>query len=226
MSDSLWPHGLEPTSLLCPWNFPGKNIGVGCHSLLQRIFPTQRLNLGLLHCRFFTVWATREALTASAETVLILPFLSLRYFISFYALSYYVGSPLKVELKWLEKKERRHTSFHHLVSHWILFFFSVSSSFFFFVDTLWLRKFSSSPKLLKVLLSMLNYVICFLCINQEECKSLYYFIHVTNYINYFLIVKPTLYTWGKSPLIRCIISSLCAWQNSSVKLKLYYSNFL
>ena len=30
--------------------FPGKNIGVGCHSLLQGIFPTQRLNLGFLHC--------------------------------------------------------------------------------------------------------------------------------------------------------------------------------
>ena len=30
---------------------PGKNTGVGCHALLQRIFPTQGLNWGLLHCR-------------------------------------------------------------------------------------------------------------------------------------------------------------------------------
>ena len=30
---------------------PGKNTGVGCHALLQRIFPTQWLNPGLLHCR-------------------------------------------------------------------------------------------------------------------------------------------------------------------------------
>ena len=30
---------------------PGKNTGVGCHFLLQGIFPTQRSNLGLLHCR-------------------------------------------------------------------------------------------------------------------------------------------------------------------------------
>ena len=37
--------------LLCPWDFPGKNTGVGCHFLLQEIFPTQGLNLGLLHCR-------------------------------------------------------------------------------------------------------------------------------------------------------------------------------
>ena len=37
-----------PTSLLCPWDFPGKNTGVGCHFLLQGIFPTQGLNLGLI----------------------------------------------------------------------------------------------------------------------------------------------------------------------------------
>ena len=29
------PHGLWPTRLLCPWDFPGKNTGVGCHFLLQ-----------------------------------------------------------------------------------------------------------------------------------------------------------------------------------------------
>ena len=26
----VWPHGLWPTRLLCPWDSPGKNIGVGC----------------------------------------------------------------------------------------------------------------------------------------------------------------------------------------------------
>ena len=35
--------------LLCPWNSLGKNIGVGCHALLQGIFPTQGLNPHLLH---------------------------------------------------------------------------------------------------------------------------------------------------------------------------------
>ena len=34
--------------LLCHWGFPGKNTGMGCHFLLQGIFPTQRLNPGLL----------------------------------------------------------------------------------------------------------------------------------------------------------------------------------
>ena len=38
VSDSLRPHGLRPTRLLCPWDSPGENIGVGCHSLLQGIF--------------------------------------------------------------------------------------------------------------------------------------------------------------------------------------------
>ena len=51
VSDSLRPHGLYPARLLCPWDSPGKNTGVGCHSVLQGIFPTQGSNLGLLHCR-------------------------------------------------------------------------------------------------------------------------------------------------------------------------------
>ena len=62
-SDSLRLLGPEPASLLRPWDFPGKNTGVGCHALLQRIFPTQGSNPRLLHCsRFFTVWATRSDL--------------------------------------------------------------------------------------------------------------------------------------------------------------------
>ena len=50
MSDSLQPHRLQPARLLCPWNSPSKNTGVGCHSFLQGIFLTQESNLGLLHC--------------------------------------------------------------------------------------------------------------------------------------------------------------------------------
>ena len=51
MSESLQPHGLQPTRLLCPWDSPGKNTGVGYHSLLQGILPTQGSNPSLLHCR-------------------------------------------------------------------------------------------------------------------------------------------------------------------------------
>ena len=49
MSDSLRPHGLYPARLLCPWDSPGKNTGVGCHVLLQGIFLTQGSNPHLLH---------------------------------------------------------------------------------------------------------------------------------------------------------------------------------
>ena len=49
VSNSLQSHGLQPTKLLCPWNSPGKNIGVACHSLFQIIFLTQILNLSLLY---------------------------------------------------------------------------------------------------------------------------------------------------------------------------------
>ena len=35
MSDSVRPHRWKPTRLPCPWDFPGKNNGVGCHFLLQ-----------------------------------------------------------------------------------------------------------------------------------------------------------------------------------------------
>ena len=48
VSDSLQPHGQQSASLLCPWNFPGKNVGVGHHFLLQGFFPTQGSNLHLL----------------------------------------------------------------------------------------------------------------------------------------------------------------------------------
>ena len=49
MSNSLQPHRLQPTRLLCPWDSPGKNIGMGSHSFLQGIVPTQGSNLPLLH---------------------------------------------------------------------------------------------------------------------------------------------------------------------------------
>ena len=51
MSDSLWSHRLQAARLLCPWNPPDQNTGVGSCSLLQGIFPTQGSNPGLPHCR-------------------------------------------------------------------------------------------------------------------------------------------------------------------------------
>ena len=37
MSDFSRPHGLQPTRLLYPWDFPGKSTGVGCHHLLRSL---------------------------------------------------------------------------------------------------------------------------------------------------------------------------------------------
>ena len=52
MCDSLRPYGLQAIRLLCPWDSPGKNNGVGCHFLLKGIFQIQGSNphfLCLLH---------------------------------------------------------------------------------------------------------------------------------------------------------------------------------
>ena len=62
MSDSLGPHGLQPTRLLCPWDSPDKDTGVDCHSLLQG--SSQLRGWTRVSCiagGFFTIWVTREA---------------------------------------------------------------------------------------------------------------------------------------------------------------------
>ena len=77
VSNSLWPHGLKPTRLLYLWNSPGKNTGVGCHSLFQGIFLTQGSNPGLLHCRQIayhlshqgTPWGRMETYICMAESL-------------------------------------------------------------------------------------------------------------------------------------------------------------
>ena len=48
---SVVSDSLQPLGLYSPWNSPGQNTVVGSLSFLQRIFPTQGLNPGLLHCR-------------------------------------------------------------------------------------------------------------------------------------------------------------------------------
>ena len=64
MSDSLQPHGLYS-----PWNSPGQNTGVGSLSLLQGIFPTQGLNLGLLHCRYIPYHLIHQGSPATLVTL-------------------------------------------------------------------------------------------------------------------------------------------------------------
>ena len=45
MSNCMWPYGVRSTKLLCPWDSPGKNTGVGCCALFQGIFLNQGSNL-------------------------------------------------------------------------------------------------------------------------------------------------------------------------------------
>ena len=63
----LWM--VNPQAPLCPWNFPGKNTGVGCHFLLQGIFLIQGLNPCLLHLLYdrqiLYHWTAWEALLST-----------------------------------------------------------------------------------------------------------------------------------------------------------------
>ena len=61
-SVTLWT---EAAKLLCPWNSPGKNTGMYCHSLLQGIFLTQGSNPGLLHCRQILYHLSHQGSTSS-----------------------------------------------------------------------------------------------------------------------------------------------------------------
>ena len=75
LSNSLRPHGLWPTRLLCPWDFLGKNTGVCCHALLQGIFPTQGWNQNLLHCgQILYHWAILGSLYAYGYPIVLAPF--------------------------------------------------------------------------------------------------------------------------------------------------------
>ena len=60
VSDSLWPHGLQPTRILHPWDSPGKSTGVGCHCLL---WPSP-----LPITNFTARWRVLEIYPQTAET--------------------------------------------------------------------------------------------------------------------------------------------------------------
>ena len=74
MPDSLQSYGLLPPRLLCPWDSPGKNSGLGHHVLLQEILPTQWWNSGLLHCRWILYhWATCEVKRKTEGRIILRP---------------------------------------------------------------------------------------------------------------------------------------------------------
>ena len=51
-----------------PWSSPGQNTGVGSHSLLQEIFPTQESNPGLLHCRWILYQLSHQGSNRKLES--------------------------------------------------------------------------------------------------------------------------------------------------------------
>ena len=65
MSYSLWPHGLQPTRLLRPWEFPGKSTGVGCHCLLG--------GWRELYLLFLSEWSTNISDKSSMDLHKFLP---------------------------------------------------------------------------------------------------------------------------------------------------------
>ena len=64
VSESLWPHELQPVRLLCSWNSPGKNTGVGCHFLLSRwsSLPRNQTQVSCTSKQILYHWVIREAL--------------------------------------------------------------------------------------------------------------------------------------------------------------------
>ena len=62
---TLW----DPMDLYSLWNSPGQNTGVGSHFLLQGIFPTQGLNLGLPHCRWILYQLSHKGIPRTLEWV-------------------------------------------------------------------------------------------------------------------------------------------------------------
>ena len=76
----LQSHGLQPTRLLCPWDFPGKNTGLGCHFLLQEIFPTQGSNP---HLHYY-----RQSPILQADSLPIEPLRKLSPVLYIYTLAY------------------------------------------------------------------------------------------------------------------------------------------
>ena len=67
VSDSVQPYGLQPARFLCPWDFPGRNTGVGCHAFLLGIFLTQGSNPCLCYLLY---WQAGSIPLGKMETAL------------------------------------------------------------------------------------------------------------------------------------------------------------
>ena len=75
MSDAVRPHRLQPTRLPRPWDSPGKNTGVGCHFLLQGIFPTCQASLSITNSWSLLKLMSIESVMPSSYLILCRPLL-------------------------------------------------------------------------------------------------------------------------------------------------------
>ena len=74
MSDSLWPHGLHPTRLPCPWDFPGKILEYIAISFSRvSSWPRDQPWISWILGEFFMDWDTREALLPQSREISALP---------------------------------------------------------------------------------------------------------------------------------------------------------
>ena len=82
---TLWdPVDCSPPGSSVLGDFPGKNTGVGCHALLEGIFPTQGKNPGLPYCRQILYHLRHQGSPGHCETVIILPITLWKWGISIY----------------------------------------------------------------------------------------------------------------------------------------------
>ena len=107
MSDSLQTHGLQPARLFCPGDYPGKNVGLGSHSLLQGIFPTQGSHLGLLPCRWILYLLNHQGSPGR-----LLGSLAEITFSNHVTITYYLLSVFRVKVYCVTKLQSVCVSFH------------------------------------------------------------------------------------------------------------------
>ena len=72
VSDSYRPHGLQPTRLLRPWDFPGKSIGVGCQCLLRFVYNYTTIYVSILKVEWYL-----NVLECALKTSLVVQWLRL-----------------------------------------------------------------------------------------------------------------------------------------------------
>ena len=134
VSDSQWPHGLQPTRLLCPWDFPGKSTGVGCHCLLLQCFRffLKMFSFAITSCFACASFALVSALYSDIfyifEFVLILIISSLCLMSAFYFSSNTPQHKFKYYFMILHYRNHFMVINFFISEYWIFFWFQNGNS--------------------------------------------------------------------------------------------------